>query len=104
MSIPAPSFDVELPVELSSEESGEPFLGVSINLSDTGMLVVADEPQLRGTPLRFDFQQFGGTSEVIWTREDKVRGVLLGMKFLSLKRRDRKTLCRILEAPLIHRA
>ncbi len=86
-------------VELISRESEEAFLAVSVNISETGMLVLSEEPRPRGTPLHFEFHQFGGTGEVIWNREDEDGGMLLGVRFLALKRRDRKTLNRILEAP-----
>ncbi len=99
MNLPAPRFDIELPVELFHGESDKPFLGVSVNLSETGMLIVAEETRPRGTLLRFGFHQFGGSAEVIWIREDEEGETLLGVKFLALKRGARKTLKRILEAP-----
>ncbi len=99
MSVPAPRFDIELPVELRAGGSIEPFLGVSVNISSSGMLVLAEEERDRGTSVEFQFNQFGGTGEVIWTRTDEEDGTLLGMKFVTLKRKDRKTLERILASP-----
>ena len=107
MSEPAPRFDIELPVEMADPSDGVSFRGVSLNMSESGMLVRADQERARGTTLRFEFAPFGGTAQVIWTRNvtadprarDAEGGILLGMKFLAMKRQDRKTLHRILQAP-----
>ena len=66
MAVPAPRFDIELPVEFCFQDSQKRFLGVSANISETGMLVVSEELTPRDTRLRFDFHSFGGTAEVIW--------------------------------------
>jgi hypothetical protein len=107
MSDPAPRFDIELPLEMGDSGGGASFRGVSLNISESGMLVRSDEERPRGTTLRFEFAPFGGTAMVIWTRHvgadprvrDTAGGILLGMKFLAMKRQDRKTLNRILQAP-----
>jgi hypothetical protein len=105
MSEPAPRFDIRLPVEIGDPGNGASFRGISLNLSESGMLVQAEEERPRGTTLRFEFAPFGGTAMVIWTRRTNPdergphAGVLLGMKFLAMDRQDRKTLNRILQAP-----
>jgi hypothetical protein len=105
MSEPAPRFDIELPVEIGDPSSGTSFRGVSVNMSESGMLVRTLEERPRGTTIRFEFAPFGGTAMVIWARQVRPAGrateagVLLGMKFLAMKRQDRKTLQRILQAP-----
>jgi hypothetical protein len=105
MTEPAPRFDIELPVEMGDPGTDKPFRGVSLNISESGMLVRSEEERARGTTLRFEFAPFGGTAQVIWTRHvsgetrGTVAGALLGMKFLSMTRQDRKTLLRILQAP-----
>jgi len=105
MSEPAPRFDIELPVEMGEPGNGAPFRGVSLNMSESGMLVRAEEERPRGTTLRFEFAPFGGTAMVIWTGQVPRSGrgeessVLLGMKFLGMKRQDKKILRRILQAP-----
>ena len=107
MSEPAPRFDIELPVEMADSSDGVSFRGVSLNMSETGMLIRSEQERARGTTLRFEFAPFGGTAQVIWTRQvasdprvkDGGGGILLGMKFLSMKRQDKKTLHRILQAP-----
>ena len=107
MSEPAPRFDIELPVEMADPSDGVSFRGVSLNMSESGMLVRSEEERARGTTLRFEFAPFGGTAQVIWTRHvtsdpaarDGEGGILLGMKFVSMKRQDKKTLHRILQAP-----
>lgn len=105
MSEPAPRFDIELPVEMGEPSNGASFRGVSLNMSESGMLVRTEEERPRGTTLRFEFAPFGGTAMVIWTRHVPGNGrgtearVLLGLKFLAMNRQDRKTLARILQAP-----
>ena len=107
MSEPAPRFDIEFPVEMADPSDGVSFRGVSLNMSESGMLVRSEEERPRGTTLRFEFAPFGGTAQVIWTRHvtsdlpvrDGEGGILLGMKFVSMKRQDKKTLHRILKAP-----
>jgi c-di-GMP-binding flagellar brake protein YcgR len=99
MSVPAPRFDIELPVELTSSDADSPISGASVNISETGMLVLAREARPRGSSVRFQFHAFGGEGEVIWSRDDAGGGVLLGLRFVSLARQDRRTLQRILESP-----
>jgi hypothetical protein len=102
MTEPAPRFDIALPVELIEEQAGSRFQGVSINISESGMLVRAEEARPKGTRLSFSFAPFGGIAQVIWIRslaEGEESRTLLGMKFVSMKRHDRKTLFRMLNAP-----
>ena len=104
MSIPAPRFDLAMPVELRPNGQGDAFLGVSVNMSETGMLVRAEGSSDRGAVIDFRFHSFGGTCEVIWTREDEDGRTLLGVRFQSMGRQDRRTLSRILSSPLLSRA
>jgi hypothetical protein len=60
------------------------------------MLVRASTIHPRGTRLDFQLADVGGTGEIIWTRELEEGGALIGLKFLKLKRSDRKSLHRIL--------
>jgi c-di-GMP-binding flagellar brake protein YcgR len=105
MTEPAPRFDIALPVELTEGREEARFQGVSVNISESGMLVRAEQERPRGTTLSFSFAPFGGTAQVIWIRqlveeqEEGAAGTLLGMKFVSMKRHDRKTLVRMLNAP-----
>jgi c-di-GMP-binding flagellar brake protein YcgR len=105
MSEPAPRFDIELPVEMGEPSNGVAFRGVSLNISESGMLVRTEQELPRGTTLRFEFAPFGGTAMVIWARQVPRDGrgsepsVLLGLKFLAMNRQDKKTLARILQAP-----
>lgn len=102
MSEPAPRFDIALPVELTEGRENALFRGVSVNISESGMLVRSEEERPRGTVLSFSFAPFGGTAQVIWIRplaSEEEPGTLLGMKFVSMKRHDRKTLVRMLNAP-----
>lgn len=102
---PAPRFDIALPVELTEGREERRFRGVSVNISESGMLVRAEEERPKGTRLSFSFAPFGGTAQVIWIRPlteeavEEASGTLLGMRFVSMKRHDRKTLVRILNAP-----
>lgn len=102
MTEPAPRFDIALPVELTEEQADSSFRAISVNISESGMLVRSAHQKERGTVLRFAFAPFGGTAQVIWTHMHQGNGgtqMLLGMKFLAMKRRDRKVLVRMLNAP-----
>ena len=88
-----------MPVELRFDDSGAVFVERSVNISETGMLVLTEEARPRGTLVHFEFgPKFKGTSEVIWARKAEDGGTLLGMKFHSLERSARKVLVGLLEA------
>ena len=93
----APRVDLEMPVELRSEDSGVVF-GHSVNISETGMLVVSPVPGPRGTLVRFEFTHFAGKGEVIWTGDAEEGMYHLGIRFVSLKRGARSVLKGLLEA------
>ena len=57
---PAPRRSVWLPVELSFEHSELRLFGISRNLSQTGMLILSEDPKPPGTPVRFEFEEFAG--------------------------------------------
>ena len=99
MSIPAARFDIELDVRLIPEDSNIEFHGVSKNMSETGVLVLTERQEPRGTRLGLEFPVFKGKGEVIWTRETEKADALLGMKFVSLSRKDRKSLLSLLKGP-----
>ena len=78
----APRIDLEMLVELSFGDSEEVFVGNSVNISETGMLVLSDEVRPLGTLVSFEFgPRFKGQSEVIWSREAEDGRTLLGMRF-----------------------
>ena len=91
MSIPAPRFDIELDVRLIHEDSNTEFHGVSKNMSETGVLVLTERQEPRGTRLGLEFPAFKGEGEIIWTKATD-EGALLGMRFLSMGWRDRRAL------------
>ncbi len=96
---PAARRNVRLPLELRFERSELRLFAESRNMSQTGMLVVSEDPKPPGTPVRFQFDDFRGTARVVWRRED-VEGSLLGMRFTGMEARDRHALIRILrESP-----
>ncbi len=91
--------NVRLPVELTFEQSELRLFGESLNMSQTGMLVVSEDPKPPGTPVRFQFDDFRGVARVVWRREAE-EGSLLGMRFTALSREGRAALIRILrESP-----
>ena len=79
----------------------EALLGNSSNISETGMLVLAEEARPVGTHLRFQFPEFQGMGQVVWTCESEP-GVqflmLMGIVFLPLEPHDRKVLDELLDA------
>ena len=95
----APRIDLEMPVELSFGDSVGVFVGRSVNISETGMLILSDEARERGTLVWFEFgPRFRGLSEIIWTQEAEGGGTLLGMRFHPLDRAARKVLEGLLKA------
>ena len=97
MSDPTPRYDIELPVRLVPVGSEDGFTGVSRNISETGVLVSGERLEPLGTFLRLEFPIFEATGEVIWTSESEEEpGILLGMRFASLSRKDRKMLILLL--------
>ena len=100
LAIPAARYDIELAVRLVPEGSGTELRGMSLNLSESGVLVLTDRLEPNDTRVQTAFQAFTSTSEVVWTREaDETGDVLLGMKSVSLSRKDRKSLLSLLRNP-----
>ncbi len=56
------------------------------------MLVRASRNLPRGTVVALEGKDFKAKGEVIWSRELEEAGTLLGIRFVSLGRRDRKFL------------
>ncbi len=96
----APRKNITMSVRLMFT-GGEVLHGDSLNISKTGMLVLAKDARPVGTSLRFRFPDFQGRGEVIWTR-DSEPGVqflkLLGIEFLALEPYDRWVLDELLDA------
>ena len=92
--------DIATPVRLMFT-GGQVLLGDSVNISRTGMLVLAKEARPPGTSLRFQFPEFRGMGVIVWTR-DSEPGVeflkLMGIVFLPLEPYDRKVLDELLDA------
>lgn len=73
------------------------FSAYSVNISETGMLVLSEGAWPRGSELSFEISpELNGKCEVIWTREPESGGTFLGMKFHSLRRGARKTLAELM--------
>ena len=94
----APRYDITLEVRLIPENSNGRFHGVSQNISETGILVLAERTEPRGTMARVEFSKFTGTGEVIGTR-DTEEEFLIGMRFVSLSRGRLETLTQLLTGP-----
>ena len=60
------------------------------------MLVRSSLVAPRGTIARLEFKEFNGAAEVIWKKEPE-EGPLLGMRFISMGRKDRRVLNRLIE-------
>lgn len=102
LDTPAPRYDLTLNVRMAPPGPDGEFRGVSKNISATGVLVLAERAEPRGTQLHLEFPVFTATGEVIWTREvEPSPQALVGMKFTSLARSDRKALVGLLESPEI---
>ena len=95
----AARIDLEMPVELGFGDSAGVVVGRSVNISETGMVVLSEEARERGTLVWFEFgPRFKGQSEIIWTREADEGGTLLGMRFYPLDRPAREVLKGLLKA------
>jgi len=89
-----------MPVVLWAEDPDTSFAGHSVNLSETGMLVLSEEARPQGSEVRFEISpELKGRCEVVWTRDTEPEGTFLGMKFRSLRRRARKVLAELTTIP-----
>lgn len=80
---PAPRKIVERHVELRFPGSTLRLFGETRNLSESGMLIVAEDPKAPGTPVHFLLRDFQGEARVVWRRESE-EGALLGLRFTHL--------------------
>ena len=87
---PAQRVDIRLSATLTFEGSTVGLPAVSINLSETGVLVQAGRQVQRGTAVHLEFKEISSDGEVIWTRKTTDMGSLLGIKFISLGWRYRR--------------
>lgn len=85
---PSPRVDIRLTGSISSD-GATPTRVVSVNLSDTGILLKARQSIPRGVTVQLEFPEFKAGGDVIWNR-DTEDGILVGVKFLSLGWRDRR--------------
>lgn len=88
---PAARMIVEMEVEFSPERSTHVVGGECQNLSETGMLLLTDDPFPPGTPIRFRSHRFQGRAKVVWRLEVR-EGTLLGIEFTELSDADREAL------------
>ena len=86
---PARRIDVRLSVVLHFDGIATPAAGISVNLSESGVLVQVGREVPRGTRVALEFKEFKAKGEVIWTKK-RESGALLGVRFAALKGKDRK--------------
>jgi len=86
---PAPRIDIRLSVVLAIEGIPTPVAGISVNLSESGVLLQLGRELPRGTKVGLEFKEFKARGEVIWAKK-RESGALIGVRFASLKGRDRK--------------
>ncbi len=82
--------NLRLSIDLIVEDSAARLPSVSLNISETGILVRAGRGLPRGSVVKLEAKEFKAKAEIIWTREMEEPGTLLGMKFVSIGRRDSK--------------
>lgn len=85
---PSPRVDIRLTGVLRVEGEA-PARTVSVNLSESGVLVRGTRLLERGTEVDLEFPEFKCGGEVIWNRKVD-EGCLIGVKFGSVGWRDRK--------------
>ena len=89
---------LEMPVELRFDDSARVFSGRTVNISETGILVLSDEARPRGTLVHFEFGPgVSGLAEIIWRRAAEAGGTFLGIRFQSLQRGARQILRGLLQ-------
>jgi len=86
----APRLDIKLSGTLTVDGASASTPAISVNLSESGILVRAARQAPRGTVVQLDFKNFKAEGEVIWAREFEDQGILLGLRFLSLGWRDKR--------------
>jgi hypothetical protein len=94
---PAPRMIVETEVEFASEQSPHLVVGECQNLSETGMLLLTDDPRPPGTRIHFRTERFQGHGLVVWRLEVR-EGTLLGIEFTELSSADREAVRRVLRS------
>jgi hypothetical protein len=87
---PAPRIDIRLSAVLTFDGIPTRAAGVSVNLSESGVLLQVGREVPRGTRVGVEFKEFRAKGEVIWTKK-RESGSLIGIRFLTLKGRDLKT-------------
>lgn len=95
---PAARINVRLSATLLLEGVPSSIPAISVNLSETGILLRVGRMVPRGTRVELKSQEFQARGEVIWTAKADQGGHLIGVKFLSLRRRDRRALEKILRS------
>jgi len=103
LDLPAPRYAIELAVTLFPPDSGDCFPGTSLNLSETGVLIRTARWEPPGAVLNLKFPTFGCAAAVVWNSDPKGEvGVLLGMRFVSLRDEDLMALALMLGIPGEH--
>jgi hypothetical protein len=95
---PATRINIRLSATLQSDDTSSPIPAVSVNLSETGVLLTVGRRARRGSQVQLEFREFRAKGEVIWTAKRDGGGHLVGVRFLSLRRRDRKVLEQLLQS------
>jgi hypothetical protein len=94
----APREDLEIPVEVGFEDAEHVLVGLSVNISETGMLFRSEEPRPKGSIVRFEFRpRFSGYGEVVWSKVDEDGKTILGIRFKKLSRGGSNVLVKLLD-------
>jgi hypothetical protein len=97
VNTPALRHSIEVCVTLFPGDSADGFPGTGLNISETGVLIRTDRWEPVGSLLHLTFPAFTSQAEVVWNSEAEGEvGVLLGMKFASMRWRDRERLALML--------
>ena len=86
----APRVDVKLSGTLTFDGASASTPAISVNLSESGILVQTGRQAPRGTLVQLDLKNFKAKGEVIWARESEDQRTLLGLRFVSLGWRDKR--------------
>ncbi len=93
----APRVDIRLEVAVGVAGSGVKVRSTALNISETGVLIRSSRRAPVGTILDLNFKGFSVEAVVIWAKPTD-EGLLIGLKFVSARRRARAAIQRIVTA------
>lgn len=86
-----PRYDVTLAVEAAVTANGDPVVGMTKDVSESGMQLLLPTDVAEGTVIGFTCPHFAGSARVVWNRPEGSY-VRMGVRFTSLSSGSRDRL------------